>query len=545
MEQLPSLDHLNPGLPVRRRRRRCNGTAYGTSHDDGPSLKITLRTKGHGMDKYPAKSHAQRVAKELATSKGLIVLAGIPTTLYSNSDNPVPFRQDRYFFYLTGCNEPNCYVTYEIAHDKLTLWLPSIDESRVVWSGRGSTVEEALERYDVDEAKYIVPSFGRNHGESKYLSLLGERLYAQLWSYSDRIGRASGAGGIYVRQDIFEPWLDSHAKKLKFQHALDACRVIKDEQEIALIRRANEITAEAHIAVLQNLHRFGNEAEVEAAYMSVCIAKHAKQQAYSPIAGSGPNASVLHYVSNDEDFGDRQMMVMDAGCEVSCYASDVTRSFPLNARSPGCWPSKEAEDVYKLVEKVQEACIKEMKPGKPFLEIVRLSREMTLDGLLELGVLKGEREDIWKAGTVAGFFPHGLGHHLGLEVHDVSPVTPPPTTSSTSTPQELYTPSPLPPIFDFTSTALYSTSGPALEPGMVVTIEPGVYFNHFLLEKFFLSNSEQSTFIDKDVLDRYWKVGGVRIEDDVLITRNGYKNLTTAPKGEAMLGIIREGAKSS
>ncbi|KAK5128927.1 hypothetical protein LTR85_000260 [Meristemomyces frigidus] len=528
---------------------------------------ITLHTKkNHSIDRYPSKSHAQRLAAKLSVSQGLIVLAATPPTTYPDSDQPVPFRQDRYFFYLTGCNEPGCYVTYDIGKDILTLWLPAIDESRVVWTGRGSTVDEALERYDVDRARYI-----KADGKVGWRHCLGRRslVDADAGPCEERLSVAEAIAVVYTDRVWTVPFFGKGARnrrtvmanitglierREKLRRAMDACRVIKDEHEIDLIRRANEITAAAHTAVLKNIHLFTNEAEVEAAYTAVCIAKHAKRQGYSPIAGSGPNASVLHYDSNNEDFADRQMLVLDAGCEVECYASDVTRTIPLNKKNPGHWPSEEAERVYRLVEKVQEACIAEMRPGKSFVEITYMARRMTMEGLLELGVLKGDEEEIWKAGTVVGFFPHGLGHHLGLEVHDVSPVAHPPAadTAASSLAEGVLSaggpPFALPRRFDFANTTssgpLYSsTAASELEPGMVVTIEPGVYFNRFLLEQFFLSDPKHSQFIDEKVLERYWKVGGVRIEDDILVTRKGYENLTSAPKGEAMLEVVREGAR--
>ena len=359
------------------------------------NLAIRLSTTGT-IDKYPAKPHARRVAEHLSVPKGLILLFATPSALYPNSDQPVPFRQDRYFYYLSGCNEPGCYLTYDIGADVLTLWLPEINERKVVWLGRGSTVEEARERYDVDEARYITSKHDLGRGWTE--------CEAVLEGYARQYVAGASEGEVYTLDNrLREDWMKHYMTRAQdtgpqLQFALNTSRILKDPHEIALIRHANTVTAAAH---------------------------HAKQQAYSPIAGSGPNASILHYTANDAEFGDAQMMVLDAGCEVDCYASDVTRSFPLNRSRPGHWPSREAESVYKLVESVQEACIAEMKPGKSFAEISRLAFDMTLDGLLDLGILCGEREAIKKVGTHFAFFPHGLGHHLGLEVHDVAPRAPP------------------------------------------------------------------------------------------------------------------------
>lgn len=545
--------------------------AHRPAHLYPSSLSIRLRVGGP-VDKYPAKAHARRVAHALSESSsssssdssgGVIIVTAAQSRPWPDSDMPAPFRQARYFYYLTGCNEPGCCVVYDIKRDRLTLWLPAIDQSRVVWTGRGSTVEEAIDRYDVDEARYLTKE------SSPLVRWLDE-------------GEA-----VYIHDEhdvlpLFVPYPLRHpVRQNRLKQAMDACRVIKDDHEIDLIRRANQISSDAHTAVFKSLHRFTNEAQVEATYMAHCIASHAKEQAYAPIAGSGPNGAILHYGANTADFDGAETLVLDAGCEVSCYASDVTRTVPINPSQPGKWPSPESEQIYALVEKIQEACIAQLRPGKAFIEIAALARRMTLEGLLKLGILKGDVKEIEKWGTVSGFFPHGLGHHVGLDVHDVSPAMHPPADPNARIAPTDYRgkdeleehykcgegdeweedeshprhaePDPDPtPISSLLSPLCFRRNPPLsflypfeagslLRPGMVVTIEPGIYFNRFLLEQNFLSEPGHRQFIDEDVLDRYWKVGGVRIEDDVLITRDGYENLTPAPKGREMRGIIREG----
>lgn len=391
--------------------------------------------------------------------------------------------------------------------------------------GRGSTIEEALDKYDIDEAHYI--------SKSKALISSDEsRVYRQ------------------DEQDL--------------RQAMDSCRVIKDDFEIDLIRQANDISGMAHVEVMKCMHTFSNEADVEAAYMKVCIAQRAKLQAYDPIAGSGANAAELHYSANDADFGSGQTLVLDAGCEVARYASDVTRTLPINHERPGYWPSRETEQIYNLVEAIQESCIKQMAPGKQFVETFWHAHYMVIDGLLELGILKGDRDEIFHTGTSRAFLPHGLGHHVGLEVHDVSPVPHPPLSSDGEERDTVERAKALAEdqaraafakwmpesvekmrsLQRLTHPHIYETSHSSsqLAPGMVVTIEPGIYFNDFLLKRFFLNKSKHRQFIDTKVLDRYMQVGGVRIEDDILITRTGYKNLTTAPKGAKMLEIMRGSA---
>jgi Xaa-Pro dipeptidase len=203
---------------------------------------------------------------------------------------------------------------------------------------------------------------------------------------------------------------------------IDATRVIKTEQELDYIKTANKITAIAHTEILKNLKTMDNETVAEGVYIGTCIAAGAKTQAYEPIVAAGPNASTLHYTTNDEDFGDRQMLLIDAGCEWNNYACDVTRTFPIS----GDYPSAEAKNIYKLVEKMQEECIARMVPGVLFRDVNLLSHFVAAEGLLKLGILKGATVDeLIKNGLTSAFYPHGLGHHIGLEVHDVDDLTHP------------------------------------------------------------------------------------------------------------------------
>lgn len=261
------------------------------------------------------------------------------------------------------------------------------------------------------------------------------------------------------------------------------------------------------------------------------------------------------------------------GAEYSLYASDVTRTMPLSPWNPGHWPSAEAEAIYTHVSQIQESCIAKLRPGVHLIDLYFHSLHMAIDALLDLRILKGEHMEIFYAGTVAAFYPHGLGHHLGLEVHDVQPprkrndgkrtakdkkkekkdprfrdIQKAYTRFSLSNPSypsssepSAYNINPLNPTLFLSPN---TPSDPPLAPGMVITIEPGLYFNRYILETYFLDNPVHREFIDRDVLERYMRVGGVRIEDDVLITRDGWENLTTAPKGEVMLGVIREGAEA-
>jgi len=363
-------------------------------------IKISAESN---MDKYPAKAHALRVARALKVKKGLIYLPGTPTRYLEDSDQTRGFRQRRYFYYLSGCSEADVHITYDIEQDLLALWLPPIDPTSVVWNGRGSNVGEAEDKFDIDVANYTTTL----------------PIYFKSWLDKN-------SADIYVlhpsqKPDLPIEYLASDSPRYNskdLQHAMDLCRMIKDPHEIGLIRKANDISTKAHTAVLRNLRHFHNEAQVEALFLDVSVAHGAKKQSYSIIAGSGENAAILHYVRNDEDFGNRELMCLDGGAEWNCYASDVTRTFPLS----GNWPSVEAHNIYNLVQRMQTASIKALGPGKDFAAATFLSFYLAAEGLLQLGILhNGSVSDILEAGTVFAFFPHGLGHFVGLEVHDVMP----------------------------------------------------------------------------------------------------------------------------
>ncbi|KAK2799255.1 hypothetical protein FQN50_008531 [Emmonsiellopsis sp. PD_5] len=480
------------------------------THDILPdnTYTITLAIRDSAADKYPAKQHAQRVAAKLGCKRGLIYLKGQRTTQYEDSDQETSFRQRRYFSYLSGVSEPNCDLTYDIKLDKLTLYVPDFDLRRAIYMGSPLGKEEALEKYDVDEVNYV------------------SSLEEDVRKWAKHRGRGSTIFVLHDSQTPVTKISNVFFDSTKLMNAMDACRVIKDQHEIGLIRRANEVSASAHIAVLRGIQKMTNEAEIEGTFLNKCITLGAHNQAYGIIAASGANAATLHYSKNNDPLKGRQFVCLDAGAEWNCYASDVTRTFPTSDK----WPSDEAKNIYDLVAKMQEACIKGIKEGVRYLDLDVLAHTIAIEGLLSIGIFKGGTVDeIRKSGASKLFFPHGLGHHIGLEVHDVSPEPIMALDQQDDANSSL---------FPFTNLSPCTTSAPTLKSGMVVTIEPGIYFSKLSLQH---AEPEQAKYIDMDAVKKYLPVGGVRIEDDILVTKTGYENLTTAPKGEAMLEIIRQG----
>lgn len=286
--------------------------------------------------------------------------------------------------------------------------------------------------------------------------------------------------------------------------AIEECRVVKDGYEIALIKKANQISGIAHRAVLKAAKHANNERQLAAIFVERCTAHGSFNQAYSPIVASGTDASTLHYVKNNKNISPGHLnLLLDAGGEYNCYASDVTRTFPTNGKF-----TPESANIYRIVLDMQTQCMTRLKAGVEWDGIHSLAHKIAVDGLLKIGILKGKAADILQARTSTAFFPHGLGHFMGMDTHDTG------GRANYSDPNIMFR---------------YLRVRRPLPAGCVITVEPGIYFCRFIIEPY-LKDPKHSQFVDRDVLERYWSVGGVRIEDDVMITENGFENLTNVPR---------------
>ncbi|KAL8719206.1 MAG: hypothetical protein Q9225_003760 [Loekoesia sp. 1 TL-2023] len=442
--------------------------------------------------KYPAKAHCAKVASYLKTKHSIlddsvIYLEGQKTHLLEDNDEPQPFR---------GCALPDCHLTYEISTSTLTLFIPPLDPDSVIWSGLPLLPQEALKKYDIDAC------------------LTTSDLPDHLASLSNRNPKPN----LYLKTGTTLSDLTINLASLpadyKFlQPAIDECRVTKDPYEIALLRHANAISARAHTAVLHAIPTAKNEQDLEATFIASCISSGAKKQAYHGIFGSGENAATLHYQHNDQPLGGRKNILVDAGAEWECYCSDVTRTMPLSGKF-----DEESRQIYEIVERMQDAAFALLKTGVRWEDLHIRAHEVAVEGLLALGILRnGTPEELMKERISVAFFPHGLGHYLGMDTHDTGGH---------------------PDYADNDTMFRYLRIRGQIPEGGVVTVEPGVYFCRFIVEPY-LKDERTRKFIDEGVLERYWDVGGVRIEDDVLVTKDGYENLTTAPKGvEEMERII-------
>jgi Xaa-Pro dipeptidase len=331
---------------------------------------------------------------------GLIYIPGLPFLDYEDSDQPVAFRQRRYFYYLSGLEFPGCAVTYDIGRDQLSAFIPPANYgSSVIFNGSNPTREEIKAKYDFNDVQritnlaYCLASFIRSDPVSKIYVLHD---YDSPQSLLRRIALSTGKD----EKSRFDTTM--------LKPAMNAARVIKSPYELKMIRKASAITAQAHTNVLRAIKTLDNEAEIEAIFAATCISEQAKQQAYGIIAGAGSNASTLHYIANNESLKGKQLVCLDAGCEWKCYASDVTRTFPIS----GKW-TKEGKEIYDLVARMQEECIAMVKPGANFRDIHFHAHKVAVDGLMKLGLLQnGTFEELYAARASVAFFPHGLGRKL-------------------------------------------------------------------------------------------------------------------------------------
>lgn len=453
--------------------------------------------------KYPAKNHARSVYRHFKDKKNLVLdetvaffVSGEALELYQYCDQTKPLRQNRYFFYLSGVAIPGSHVLYEPLKDKLTLFLPDVDEDDIMWSGLPLSAKEAAAKYDIDHVLY-----------ASDIPQTLEAVNTKAKVYTTDVNKFNSNYAKYLVEGDAD-----------FFYALDESRLCKDSYEIELMRHAARITDNCHLAVMSATPIETNETHIHAEFMYHALRQGSKNQSYDPICCSGPNCSTLHYVKNDDSIDpSRRSVLIDAGAEWECYASDVTRCFPIN----GDW-SKEHREIYDIVLRMQLDTMALIKPGVLWDDVHIHAHKVLIENFLRLGIFKKEylAEEIFESKISSGFFPHGLGHLLGMDTHDVGGR----------------------PNYDDPNPLLrYLRLRRHLQVGMVLTDEPGVYFSPFLLKEI-LEDSSKSKYIDRDVLDKYWYIGGVRIEDDLVITDSGFENLTKITSDpEEISKIVKKG----
>ncbi|KAI8824126.1 peptidase M24, structural domain-containing protein [Fimicolochytrium jonesii] len=433
-----------------------------------------------------ARENRQKVLKHLeqaGITSGVLYLTGMKTEERKWTDCEVPFRQESNFFYLTGVTEPDCHLVIDVASQDAHVFIPKFSEDHALWMGPPPTETFIKERYGVqhcDVVDNIVKTL-ESLKASKVHILEQEKDLAAIGAFKDKI--------------------DSSA----LSTAVTEARMIKSKGEIELMRRAAKISGDAHIALMKAAKPGKDtERQLQALFEYECFRNDGRYQAYTPIVASGRNGSVLHYIDNTDPIAQdkRDLLLVDAGCEYECYAADITRTFPIGGKFEGDWKT-----TYEIVLSMQNAVLAAIKPGVEWEDMHKLANRVAAEGLLKAGLIKGDLDTLIANHIPALFFPHGLGHSIGLDVHDVGGY-----------------PKGVPRLTD--PGLKYLRMRRTLKPGMAVTVEPGIYFVDAILDKA-LADSNVTQYLDVEVVKRFRKtVGGVRIEDDVVVTETGVDNLT-------------------
>lgn len=423
-------------------------------------------------------AHAARRTALLAVMGEGIALIPTSREAARNRDSLFPFRHDSYFYYLTGFAEPEAILVLIAGKaPKSILYCREKNPEREIWDGYRHGLDGARETFGFDEAK----SFTELAAELPQLLSDQPAIYTfvgadPVWDKTINDG-LNGVRAL-ARTGVSAPGVVYEARAL-----LDAQRLLKDEHEIAIMRRAGEISSLAHIRAMERARPGQFEYQVEAELLHEFVRCGAREQAYSAIVASGANACVLHYRENNRQMAEGDLLLIDAGCEYGSYASDITRTFPINGKFTG--PQKA---VYEVVLEAQLQCISQVKPGQPFNAYHDTAVSVLAQGLIDLGLCKGSLDAVIETKAYFQFYMHRAGHWLGLDVHDAG---------------------------DYRiggSTGQWRT----LAAGMVLTVEPGLYIRPA-----------------ENVPKQFHNIG-VRIEDDILITAAGNENLTAkTPKSVA------------
>ena len=417
------------------------------------------------------------------TQQSIIFLEGAKIMYRYQTDYEFAFRQESNFWYVSGVNEPDCAAILDIDSKEFHLFVPKRDVQYAVWYGYVKSLDQYQSEYSPDHVHYM----DELHEVVKKLK--PSIVFCLNESSQERFS--------------YEPELTTNSEALI--EALNDARVIKTEEELECLRIASQVNNEAYKRVIKSWKPGMYEYQAKAIFTEVQISNGLQQDAYNGIYASGPNSAILHYVSNTRQTQDGELLLIDAGFEYQGYAADFSRTFPVNGRF-----SAHQAALYDTVLSAQKQVIEAIKPGVRMEDLHMMSASTMMEGLLDMGIVKGSLNSIMEANIFALFFPHGLGHFLGLDTHDVGGY--PKGMERIDRPG----------IF-------YLRARRELEAGMVVTVEPGIYFIPALLEPA-LKNPSKQMFLNTEKIHQLMDFGGIRIEDDIVVTENGYENLTHIAK---------------
>jgi Xaa-Pro aminopeptidase len=413
--------------------------------------------------------YARRRAQLIEQMQSGVAIIPTAAERVRNNDAHYPYRFDSYFYYLSGFTEPGAaLVLMGGKKPRSILFCRDKDPEREVWDGYRYGPGDARERFGFDESHSLakldelMPKLLADQRVLHYAMGTDEQWDARIVSWLNSV-RSQARSGVTAPAEIKD-----------VRRILDEMRIIKGRHELALMRRAAQISTGAHCRAMRAARPGKKEFEIEAELIHEFRRHGAQAPAYTPIVAGGANACVLHYVENSATLRDGDLLLIDAGCELDGYASDITRTFPVNGHFKG--PQK---DIYQMVLAAQAAAIAAVKPGNAWDQPHNAALEVLAQGMIDLGLCKGSLDKVLESGDYKRFYMHRTGHWLGLDVHDAGD---------------------------------YKRNGKwrELKPGMVLTVEPGCYVRRA-----------------KDVPQKFWNIG-VRIEDDVLVTAKGREVLTSA-----------------
>lgn len=411
----------------------------------------------------------QALLAQMAPASAAVIFAAPEAT--RSADSEYPYRQNSDFWYLTGFNEPEAVlilVKSDETHNHSVLFNRVRDLTAEIWFGRRLGQDAAPAKLGVDRALAFDEINDQLH---LLLNGLDVVYHAQgQYAYADEIL----FGALDKLRKGFRQNLEAPATLTDYRPWLHDMRLFKSAEEVAVMRRAGEISAMAHTRAMEKCRPGMFEYQLEGEILHEFNRLGARFPSYNTIVGSGENGCILHYTENECEMRDGDLVLIDAGCEYRGYAGDITRTFPVNGKF-----SKPQREVYDIVLASINKALEMFKPGISIREVNDQVVRIMIAGLVELGVMKGDVEQLFAEQAHRQFFMHGLSHWLGLDVHDVG---------------------------HYGSASRYRV----LEPGMVLTVEPGLYIAP-----------------DADVPQEYRGIG-IRIEDDILITQDGNENLTAS-----------------
>ena len=413
----------------------------------------------------------QRRRKKLMDLMGNESIAIIPTaSVYiSNRDVEFPFRPDSDFYYLTGYSEPEAVAVLipDRDHGEFVLFCRENDPVMETWNGRRSGIEGAVNQYGADDAfpvsdlDEILPGLLENRERIYYTMGNNVAFDQRVLGWVNQVRKRARTG------------VNAPDEFISLNHFVHEMRLYKSRTEIAAMRKAARISAQAHKQAMQICRPGMMEYQIEAELRYIFTQLGAREPAYPPIVGGGANSCILHYTENNHVLRDGDVLLIDAGSEYKNYASDISRTFPVNGKF-----SRTQREVYEIVLKAQLAAIARVKPGNHWDEPHTAAIEVLTAGMIDLGILKGKLKDVIKEQGYTKYYMHRTGHWLGMDVHDVG---------------------------DYKVEGEWRT----FEPGMVLTVEPGIYLPAG----------------SKGLARKWWNIG-VRIEDDVLVTTAGNEVLS-------------------